>query len=35
LLNALEQVIQERFGIDHTTIQLEPQDRQRDEPSHF
>ena len=35
LLNALEQVIQERFGIDHTTIQLEPQDRQQGEPSHF
>jgi cobalt-zinc-cadmium efflux system protein len=35
LLNALEQVIQERFGIDHTTIQLEPQDRQQGEPPHF
>ncbi|HEV8715973.1 MAG TPA: cation diffusion facilitator family transporter [Candidatus Binatia bacterium] len=35
LLNALEQVIQERFGIDHTTIQLEPQDRQQGEPQHF
>src|SRR5262245_5042815 len=35
LLNALEQVIQERFGIDHTTIQLEPQDRQPGEPQHF
>jgi len=35
LLNALEQVIQQRFGIDHTTIQLEPQDRQQGEPQHF
>lgn len=35
LLNALEQVIQERFGIDHTTIQLEPQDRQQGEPLRF
>jgi cobalt-zinc-cadmium efflux system protein len=35
LLNALEQVIQERFSIDHTTIQLEPQDRQQGEPQHF
>ncbi len=35
LLNALEQVIQERFNIDHTTIQLEPQDRQQGEPQHF
>ena len=35
LLNALEQVIQERFDIDHTTIQLEPQDRQQGEPQHF
>jgi cobalt-zinc-cadmium efflux system protein len=35
LLNALEQVIQERFGIAHTTIQLEPQDRQQGEPPHF
>jgi cobalt-zinc-cadmium efflux system protein len=35
LLDALEKTIQERFGIDHITIQLEPQDRQRDEPSHF
>jgi cobalt-zinc-cadmium efflux system protein len=35
LLNALEQVIQARFSIDHTTIQLEPQDRQQGEPQHF
>jgi cobalt-zinc-cadmium efflux system protein len=35
LLDALEQTIQERFGIEHTTIQLEPQDRQQGEPSHF
>jgi len=35
LLNALEQIIQDRFGIDHTTIQLEPQDRQQGEPPHF
>jgi cobalt-zinc-cadmium efflux system protein len=35
LLDALEQTIQERFGIDHTTIQLEPQDRQQTEPPHF
>jgi cobalt-zinc-cadmium efflux system protein len=35
LLNALEQVLQQRFGIDHTTIQLEPQDRQQGEPQHF
>jgi cobalt-zinc-cadmium efflux system protein len=35
LLNALEHTIKERFGIDHTTIQLEPQDRQQREPSHF
>jgi cobalt-zinc-cadmium efflux system protein len=35
LLNALEHTIQDRFHIDHTTIQLEPQDRQQDEPSHF
>jgi len=35
LLDALEQVIQERFRIDHTTIQLEPQDRQQGEPQHF
>ena len=35
LLNALEHVIQQRFGIDHTTIQLEPQDRQQGEPQHF
>jgi len=31
----LEHTIQDRFHIDHTTIQLEPQDRQQDEPSHF
>jgi len=35
LLNALEQTIQERFGIDHITIQLEPRDRQKGEPPHF
>ncbi len=35
LLNALEQTLQERFGINHTTIQLEPQDRQAGEPPHF
>lgn len=35
LLNALEHTIQERFGINHTTIQLEPQDRQPGEPLHF
>jgi cobalt-zinc-cadmium efflux system protein len=38
LLNALEQAIQERFGIDHIdhiTIQLEPQDRQPRESSQF
>ena len=35
LLNALEHVLQQRFGIDHTTIQLEPQDRQQGEPQHF
>lgn len=35
LLNALEHVIQQRFSIDHTTIQLEPQDRQQGEPQHF
>jgi len=35
LLNALEQIIQERFNIDHTTIQLEPHDRQQGEPQHF
>lgn len=35
LLDALEKTIQERFGIDHITIQLEPQDRQPGEPLHF
>jgi cobalt-zinc-cadmium efflux system protein len=35
LLDAIEQTIQQRFAIDHTTIQLEPQDRQRNEPPHF
>ncbi|MCS6926302.1 MAG: cation diffusion facilitator family transporter [Candidatus Binatia bacterium] len=35
LLDALEHTIQERFGIEHTTIQLEPQDRQPGEPLHF
>lgn len=35
LLDSIEQTIQQRFGIDHTTIQLEPQDRQQNEPSHF
>jgi cobalt-zinc-cadmium efflux system protein len=35
LLDALEQTIQQRYGIDHTTIQLEPSDRQQNEPSHF
>ena len=35
LLDALEKTIQERFGIDHITIQLEPQDRQQGEPPHF
>jgi len=35
LLDALEQNIRERFGIDHITIQLEPQDRQSGEPAHF
>jgi cobalt-zinc-cadmium efflux system protein len=35
LLDSLEKTIQERFGIDHITIQLEPQDRQAGEPSHF
>jgi cobalt-zinc-cadmium efflux system protein len=35
LLDAIEQIIQQRYGIDHTTIQLEPQDRQQNEPAHF
>ncbi|MBI3248701.1 MAG: cation transporter [Deltaproteobacteria bacterium] len=35
LLDAIEQTIQERYGIDHTTLQLEPSDRQDNEPSHF
>jgi cobalt-zinc-cadmium efflux system protein len=35
LLDAIEQTIQQRYGIDHTTIQLEPQDRQQNEPAHF
>lgn len=35
LLDAIEQTIQQRYGIDHTTIQLEPQDRQQNEPTHF
>lgn len=35
LLDALEQTIYQRFGIDHITIQLEPQDRQQGEPAHF
>ncbi len=35
LLDSLEKTIHERFGIDHITIQLEPQDRQAGEPSHF
>jgi len=35
LLDAIEHKIQQRFGIDHTTIQLEPRDRQQNEPSHF
>jgi len=35
LLDALEKAIYERFGIDHITIQLEPQDRQQSEPLHF
>lgn len=35
LLDALEQAIHDRFGIDHITIQLEPQDRQSGEPAHF
>ena len=35
LLDSLEHIIHDRFGIDHITIQLEPQDRQAGEPSHF
>jgi cobalt-zinc-cadmium efflux system protein len=35
LLNSLEKTIHDRFGIDHITIQLEPQDRQAGEPQHF
>ncbi|MGH7966346.1 MAG: cation diffusion facilitator family transporter [Candidatus Binatia bacterium] len=35
LLDALEKTIYQRFGIDHITIQLEPQDRQQGEPVHF
>lgn len=35
LLDSLEKTIHDRFGIDHITIQLEPQDRQAGEPSHF
>jgi cobalt-zinc-cadmium efflux system protein len=35
LLDVLEKTIYERFGIDHITIQLEPQDRQKGEPQHF
>jgi len=35
LLDALEKTIHEQFGIDHITIQLEPQDRQSSEPPHF
>ncbi|MBI3757546.1 MAG: cation transporter [Deltaproteobacteria bacterium] len=35
LLDAIEQTIQHSFNIDHTTIQLEPQDRQQNEPAHF
>jgi cobalt-zinc-cadmium efflux system protein len=35
LLDAIEQTIRQRYGIDHTTIQLEPQDRQHNEPAHF
>jgi cobalt-zinc-cadmium efflux system protein len=35
LLDAIEQTIQQRYRIDHTTIQLEPQDRQQNEPAHF
>lgn len=35
LLDSLEKTIHDRFGIDHITIQLEPQDRQASEPQHF
>ncbi len=35
LLDAIEQTIQDRYGINHTTLQLEPSDRQDNEPSHF
>lgn len=35
LLNTLEQTIQQRFDINHITIQLEPYDRQHGEPLHF
>jgi cobalt-zinc-cadmium efflux system protein len=35
LLDAIEEKIQHTFGIDHTTIQLEPLDRQHTEPAHF
>ncbi len=35
MLDALEKTIYDRFGIDHITIQLEPQDRQSGEPAHF
>lgn len=35
LLDSIEQRIQQRFAIDHTTIQLELYDRQQNEPSHF
>ena len=35
LLDAIEGNLRQRFGIDHTTIQLEPYDRQPNEPPHF
>ena len=35
LLDAIEENLRQRFGIDHTTIQLEPYDRQETEPPHF
>lgn len=35
MLDALEKIIYDRFGIDHITIQLEPRDRQSGEPAHF
>jgi cobalt-zinc-cadmium efflux system protein len=35
LLDVLEKTIYDHFGIDHITIQLEPQDRQSGEPAHF